>query len=373
MKILILQDYLRSGGTERQSILLANAFADAGHRTTLLTFRPGGALRGTVSPQVATRSLQGTDVALDWFAPGLRAAVAGIAPEIVLCMGRMANCYAGTLQQSAPASTVFATMRTGKTLPWLFRRSLRLVRHIVANSRDARDTLVRDHAVPADKISVIYNSLVFPAHRTHLDENSASRTSLRAQCGATATTTVLLCVAMFRPEKNQRELIEITDGLPLERDWQLWLAGDGVERAACEQLAAGKRARDRIKFLGFHRDPSALYAAADIAVHASWSEALSNFLIEAQANGLPAVAYQAQGIEECFIPGRTGWAVRRDDRDAFRAALLRLIETPASAHTALAAEAQAYVRDTFDSGRQVAAYLDLFARFSAEPAITRSA
>ena len=50
MKILIVQDYLRSGGTERQSVLLANAFAAAGHATTLLTFRPGGPLDGTVSP-----------------------------------------------------------------------------------------------------------------------------------------------------------------------------------------------------------------------------------------------------------------------------------------------------------------------------------
>ncbi len=33
MKILIVQDYLRSGGTERQSVLLANAFAAAGHAT----------------------------------------------------------------------------------------------------------------------------------------------------------------------------------------------------------------------------------------------------------------------------------------------------------------------------------------------------
>ena len=68
----------------------------------------------------------------------------------------------------------------------------------------------------------------------------------------------------------------------------------------------------------------------DIAVHASWSESLSNFLIEAQARGLPAVAYQAQGIAECFRPGETGWVIPRDDRDAFREAVVRLAgETPA--------------------------------------------
>ena len=44
MKILIVQDYLRSGGTERQSVFMATMFAQAGHEGTLLTFRPRGIL-----------------------------------------------------------------------------------------------------------------------------------------------------------------------------------------------------------------------------------------------------------------------------------------------------------------------------------------
>ena len=127
MKILIIQDYLRSGGTERQSVLLANAFAAAGHPTTLLTFRPGGALDGTVAHHVARRTLQPFDTRLDWFAPGLLRAAAAIAPDLTLCMGRMANCYAGSLQDHRPGVTVIGTMRTGKSLPWLFRRSLQRV------------------------------------------------------------------------------------------------------------------------------------------------------------------------------------------------------------------------------------------------------
>ncbi|MFM9091816.1 MAG: hypothetical protein ACKOUK_08765 [Verrucomicrobiota bacterium] len=52
MRLLILQDRLRSGGTERQSILLANAFAAAGHVVTLLTFRPPAARsRGPSRPR----------------------------------------------------------------------------------------------------------------------------------------------------------------------------------------------------------------------------------------------------------------------------------------------------------------------------------
>lgn len=368
MKILLVQDYLRSGGTERQSVFLANAFAAAGHPTTLLTFRPGGTLAPTVAGGVQRRVLQSTDLHLDWFAPGLGRAVRDAQPDIVLCMGRMANCWGATIRKHLPSPTasVVCTMRTGKKLPWLFRRSLHACRHIVANSREARDTLVRQHGISADKISVIYNSLVFPRPSSAVGEAPPPRTSnaehLRTQFGAQPTTNVLLCVAMFRPEKNQRELVEICAGLRDTVDWQLWLAGDGPGRGPCEQLVADRNLGRRVKFLGLQRDPSAFYAAADIAVHASWSESLSNFLIEAQANGLPAIAYEAQGIRECFVPDRTGWAIRRDDRDAFRAALLRLFGNSPEVRRNRAIEATTFARTTFDPDRQVQAYLDLFVR-----------
>ena len=379
MKILVVQDYLRSGGTERQSILLANAFAAAGHDTRLLTFRPGGPLAGTVSPAAKHHALQPFDLGVDWFAPGLLRTVRRARPDIVLCMGRMANCYvhrlaplrrgARGIPQLQPSSArVVATMRTGKSLPYWFRLGLRHADHVVANSAEARATLGSRYAVPVEKTSVIHNSLVFPP------ESALWRnTALRAQHGATSATNVLLCVAMFRPEKNQRELIEIAGGLPEQPDWQLWLAGDGPARGACEQLVAAKGLGARVKFPGFHRDPTPLYCAADLAVHASWSEALSNFLIEAQAHGLPAVACDAQGIRECFVPGRTGWSIARGDRAAFRAAVRARMTEPAATRLERAAEARAYARAAFDPARQVAAYLELFSRLQRDGNSTRPA
>ena len=102
------------------------------------------------------------------------------------------------------------------------------------------------------------------------------------------------------------------------------------------------------------------YAAADVAVHASSSESLSPFLIEAQAHGLPAVAYQAQGIRESFVPDQTGWEIRRGDRAAFHAAVMRLAAASSNERLARATAARHFARSTFDPARQVAAYLALF-------------
>jgi glycosyltransferase involved in cell wall biosynthesis len=356
MKIIIVQDYLRSGGTERQSVLLANAFSAAGHDTSLLTFRPGGPLRETVGSAVSQIVLQNGDARLDWLAPRLTRTVQKHHPDIVLCMGRMANCYAGRLQDQCTAARVVMTIRTGKPLPWLFRRSLHRVRHVVANSHEARLGLTRDEPGLSQKISVIHNSLVFPpaVTRRHNEE-------LRTRQGATAHTVVLLCVAMFRPEKNQKELIETTAELPRDLDWQLWLAGDGPARAECEKLVTRKQLGHRVVFPGYLPDPSRLYDAADVAVHASTSESLSNFFIEAQARGLPAVAYSVQGISETFLTGHTGWEIPRGDRKAFCQRITQLAGEPPDVRASRASDARAFARETFDSARQVERYLELFA------------
>src|SRR6478736_2931589 len=325
MKILIVQDYLRSGGTERQSVFLASAFAKAGHEVTLLTFRPRGVLDLDGEPQpFAFRSLQSFDTGLDWFAPGLLRTAEESAPDLVLCMGRMANCYAGFIQGRLPRAAVICTMRTGKLLPYLFVRSLRKGRHIVANSHVAKRVLADDYDIPAHKITV-----------------------------------VLLNVAMFRPEKNQRELIEICARLPGYVDWQLWLAGDGPARKKCERLAHDLGLAGRVKFLGYQPEPTPLYLAADLALLASRSESLSNYLIEAQLHGVPAVAYDVVGVGECFAPDKSGFLIPNQDQTAFVNALDRLIREPAL-RKRFSEHARRHAQAHFIPDRQVQAHLNLF-------------
>jgi glycosyltransferase involved in cell wall biosynthesis len=355
MKILIVQDYLRSGGTERQSVFMATAFAKAGHEVTLLTFRPRGVLELDAGQQpFAFRSLQPFDTRLDWFAPGLLRAAEEAAPDLVLCMGRMANCYAGFIQRRLPRAAVVCTMRTGKTLPSLFLRSLRLCRHIIANSHVAKRVLTDRHDIPSHKITVIHNPVL-----SFTDVTAPRNLALRRHHGANQSTVVLLNVAMFRPEKNQRELIEICAKLPGYLDWQLWFAGEGPARKKCERLAHDLGLGGRVKFLGYQSDPTPLYHAADIAVLASQSESLSNFLIEAQLHGVPAVAYDIVGVGECFVPDRSGYLIANLDQAGFIAALDRLIRTPAQRQR-FADAGRKHARENFVPEHQMQAHLTLF-------------
>jgi len=355
MKILIVQDYLRSGGTERQSVFMATTFAKSGHEVTLLTFRPRGVLElGGEQLPFAFRSLQPFDTRLDWFAPGLLRAAEEAAPDLVLCMGRMANCYAGFIQGRLPRAAVVCTMRTGKFLPWLFVRSLRLCRHVIANSHVAKGVLTGVYAIPSHKVTVIHNSSL-----RFTDETAPRNNALRRYHGANPTTVVLLNVAMFRPEKNQRELIELCARLPGYLDWQLWLAGDGPARKKCERTAHDLGLGPRVKFLGYTSDPTPLYLASDLAVLASQSESLSNFLIESQLHGLPAVAYDVVGVGECFAPDRSGCLIPNHDQAGFVAALDRLMRQPAERRR-FSQHGREHAQANFIPARQMQAHLDLF-------------
>src|SRR5579862_7266089 len=141
MKITLLQDHLRSGGTERHSIFLAKEFNALGHRARLVTFRPGGALSGFGGAEHHT--LQPFDTGIDWFGPGLTRAVLDDGPDIVLCMGKTANCFAGRLQRRARArrltTRVIASLRAGGKLPDLYYTSTRQASHLVTNSQEAAD------------------------------------------------------------------------------------------------------------------------------------------------------------------------------------------------------------------------------------------
>jgi glycosyltransferase involved in cell wall biosynthesis len=309
--------------------------------------------------------LQPFDLGLDWAAPGLASRVRAIDPDVVLCMGRMANCWAGHLQRALAArgrqSPVVGSMRTGKPLPRWYRQSLKTMAQVVANSQDARDVLVERYGVPPERVTVILNSLVFPpATGGSLDEAAKTeRQVLREKWGARDETTVMLSVGMFRPEKNQRALLDVLAGLPLELEVQLWLAGEGSERAACEAAAAALNLGSRVKFLGFAADPRPLYRAADIAVLTSRSESLSNFLIEAHAHGLPSVAYAVMGVRECggrFVPP--------GDLVGFRAELARLLADPTE-RARESARVEAYAREHFSPAAQAARYLELFASLRA--------
>lgn len=309
MHLVIVQDYLRMGGTERQSVYLANYARERGHAVTLLLFRPGGILaRSTREASYTIACLQRIDRKLPLYAPGLLRRLRELNPDAVLCMGRTANCYAGFMQRSLPNAAVVATLRTGKMIFPLHAWSLRVVRAVLVNSNWWKRRML-ERGFPPDRVHVIHNSMLL--HHT-AEECARLRGELRAKEGLTKKTCVYLNVATFRSGKRHHELVRLFGEARKrdpETDARLWLVGDGPERKRCERWVAENGLGTRVRFWGYRSNPLAFYAAGDIGVSASREDSLPNFLIESQAAGLPIIAYDFRGVEECCEPDASGCIV----------------------------------------------------------------
>jgi glycosyltransferase involved in cell wall biosynthesis len=172
---------------------------------------------------------------------------------------------------------------------------------------------------------------------------------------------------MMRPEKGHRELVEVAARLQTrlgDRPWELWLAGDGSEREPCHALARRLGVEQRIRFLGQRDDADRLLAAADIALLASRSESLPNFLVEAQWTGLPVAACDVGGVAETFLPDASGVLVASNDIEALALAAQRLA-TDTALRERMSTAAREHARATFDPAKQNQRYLDLFAKLLA--------
>lgn len=363
MKILIIQDHLRVGGTEKQSLFLARKFAEAGHETILLRFRPGGHLEKTNHlAGIRTEVLQPFDSKVSLWAPGLYRWIRRQQPSVILCMGRTANCYAGMIQRSFPEIPVVGTLRTGKMLFPLHHWSMGVVRAVLVNSNWWKRRLL-ERNFPEERIHVVHNAVLLERSET---EHHNTRIRTRGKYKIADETCVFLNVATFRPGKRHLDLLRIFANLRERHpalEWRLWLVGDGREYRRCKHWAAENGLGTRVRFFHFQEDPFPFYAAADVAVSASREDSLPNFLVEAQATGLPVVAYDCRGVNETCIPGRTGKVHSQGDREAFLKSLVTFGSDPQTRRE-YAAGAPAFARERFSREPQAASILEFLERLA---------
>jgi glycosyltransferase involved in cell wall biosynthesis len=108
---------------------------------------------------------------------------------------------------------------------------------------------------------------------------------------------------------------------------QLWIAGDGPERAALEARAAQLGLAANIRFLG-HCGPAAMarfWAHVELFALASRWEGLPYAVVEAMAHGTPVIATAVDGVPEAVVDGATGLLVPADAVEPLAAALAALI------------------------------------------------
>jgi glycosyltransferase involved in cell wall biosynthesis len=225
---------------------------------------------------------------------------------------------------------------------WTERVLARLTDRIVAVSDAARRDIERV-ADPA-RIDTIHPGVDLAPF---LDGRPAP--ALRESWGIPAGAVVVGLVARLVPIKQVDVFLRLAERVPVA---YFVIAGDGPERSRLAALRDASAARDRIIFAGFCRDLPALYRAFDLVVLCSANEGLPVALIEAQAAGLPVVAYDVGGVLEVVHSAETGYVVPPGDEAALTAATVTLVRGAAERER-FGRAGRAFMEREYDARRMI--------------------
>ncbi|MEG2232350.1 MAG: glycosyltransferase family 4 protein, partial [Lachnospiraceae bacterium] len=130
------------------------------------------------------------------------------------------------------------------------------------------------------------------------------------------------------------------------------------ERERYEPLIKDLQEKGVLRYYGYREDLQQIMAASHIIVHPSYSEGMSNVLLEAAATGRPVVASDIQGCREIMIEGQTGFACQVHDGDALLQAIRRMLSMSPSERGRMGQAGRAQVEQHFDRTAVVNIYLD---------------
>jgi glycosyltransferase involved in cell wall biosynthesis len=101
--------------------------------------------------------------------------------------------------------------------------------------------------------------------------------------------------------------------------------GDGESLEASKKLAGDVGA---IRFLGQQNNVEEIIATFDIGVLSTFTEGISNSVLEYMALRKPVVATDGGGTREVVVDGETGFLVPQEDPDALAAKIEYLLDNP---------------------------------------------
>jgi len=225
---------------------------------------------------------------------------------------------------------------------------------ILCNSRMVQLELARRHAIPDDRLALIYNGV--DLERFHPSRRETEGSRLREEFGASDSLVCLFVGSGFRRKGLDTALRALSGS---GGDAVLWVAGNDAPEDWSES-ARRSGVAERVRWLGAERDVATLCAAADALLLPTRYDAFANVCLEAAAAGIPVVTSANNGAAE--ILGDGGIVVRDAEDDAGFARALERLADPTERRTRGAA-ARA-VAERFGWPQHVTALRALYARIA---------
>jgi glycosyltransferase involved in cell wall biosynthesis len=355
LRILYVIDSLRPGGKERQAVALLQGLASQGHEVQVISMGPD-----------------------TFFAPDLERA--GIRIHYVLRSSkrdmrpwRTLHRITGAMQPDVVHSTCWMTSLFA--LPTCRMRGVPLVNGSIGNSfanggvkwKMERWLLRRAHARIANSRAGFRSRGFDPtAPGNHVVYNGFDGTRLaQLDAGVVAGMEALAAgrklvgmVAQFKSDKDHPTYLEAATRIIRQRDDVVFVTvGDGTNYEALRARHAADAGR--IVFLGRRTQVESIASTFYLGVLATFTEGISNAIMEFMALGKPVVATDGGGTCELLADGATGWLVPPRDPAALAEKITYFLDRPGEA-AAFGARGRSRIAEVFSYPALIRRTLDVY-------------
>ena len=213
----------------------------------------------------------------------------------------------------------YSSMKQRLLQKWLFR-SMDINLTV---SSELKEKIQQEFSLSFDNFKPIINGVDSNKFNHQIDS------SLRRELSIPDQHIIIGSVGRLVSVKNYPSLIK---GFSLVQkvnpNTHLVLAGDGPERAKLESQADKLNLANNVHFLGRRDDIPNVMNGFDLFVLPSFSEGLSNTLLEAMSCGIPVIASNVGGNPEIVKPNVSGFLYPSDDANALANILNSLCKAP---------------------------------------------
>ena len=218
------------------------------------------------------------------------------------------------------------------TYLWLEKKAMTWTDKVVSVGEDLmRRYLDAGVGRPEDYV-IIHSGMDLTAFRAAAELPAEARQAKRRELGLPENAFVAGYIAALEWRKGHRHLIHMMQRLaPRHPQLHLIFAGEGFSANRLKQMVAQAGLTDRIHFLGYRNDVPEIMAALHVKLFASEREGLPQVLVQADAVGVPILAFEAEGVREMVRDGVNGFVFEYGDIAAMSQALERFIADPEEA------------------------------------------
>ena len=144
--------------------------------------------------------------------------------------------------------------------------------------------------------------------------------------------TTVVTLGRLTRQKAYDRLLEVHKRLMLDGlEYDLWILGEGEDRAELEGFAEENGLTDSVRFFGFQSNPYPFIKAADLLVCSSRYEGFSTFVTEGLILGKPIVTTDCTGMRELLGDSEYG-LITENSTEGLYEGMKRCLEDPALIH-----------------------------------------